>query len=442
MTLTPWMRSVALVLALGLMAAACGDTGDGTDGTDDATDPAGAATTPAATADPTEADDGTAVGDGFRLGYLLPETGQLAFLSPPMIEAIQLAVEELNDAGGVLGETVRLTGADEAGDATIASQSVGRLLGEGVNAIVGAAASGMSLAVIDQVTGARVVQCSPSNTSPTFTTYPDDGYYFRTAPSDAFQGQVLAEAMLADGHTDVAIIARADDYGQGLADVTATAIEEAGGSVVAQIIYDPEAATFDAEIQQVITAGAQAVALIAFDESAQILQTMIENGLGPGEFPVYGAESVKSPDRPTEVDPADPTVLDGLKGTAPAVEGVADEGFLQRLQERNPDLSATLFGAETYDCAVIIALAATAADSTDPSVFVSEMVGVTRDGQTCTSYPDCVELLEAGEDIDYDGASGPVDFVDSGEPGRGVYEIWEFQDGEIVTVESGIVVTQ
>lgn len=372
-------------------------------------------------------------GDGvLTLGYILPETGALQFLGPPMIAATEMAVSEINEAGGVLGTDVVLLPGDEAGDTAVASETAQQHLADGVDAVIGAAASGMSLAIIDAITGAGVVQCSPSNTSPTFTDYDDGGYYFRTAPTDVLQGPVLAETVVGDGHTQVAVMARSDDYGQGLADSTSEALAEQGAEVVAEILYDPEASTFDAEVNQVVEAEPDAVVIIGFDESAQILQGLIEQGLGPGDFPVYGSESLRSTELPAQVDPNDPAVLDGLKGTAPTSD--ADPQFVDRLLEFR-DIPDTLFAAESYDCVTIIALAAVAAGSDDPSVFVDEMVDVTRGGTTCEGYEECVALLGEGEDIAYRGASGIGELTDVGEPGRGLYEVWEFVDEEIQTLD-------
>src|SRR5690606_30429661 len=163
------------------------------------------------------------------------------------------------------------------GDEAVANQSADRLLAEGVDAIMGAAASGMSLAIIDKVTGAGVVQCSGSNTAPTFTDYEDEepGFYIRTAPSDAMQGPVLAETIVGEGYTNVAILARADDYGTGLADATAAGLEEAGATVALNETYDPNATNFDAAVQQVVSANPDAVVLIAFEEGAQIIEGLI-----------------------------------------------------------------------------------------------------------------------------------------------------------------------
>ena len=431
---TSWQRGLAAASAVALLATACG----GDDGTDD---PAAEETTAsdAVTEEPTEETTSEAAApanaaDGtLQLGYILPETGQLAFLGPPQIEAVKMAIEEMNAAGGVLGNEVTLSGADEAGDPNVAAQSAQRLLGEGVDAIVGAAASGMSLAFIDAVTNAGVAMCSGSNTSPTFTDYDDNGLYFRTAPSDALQGPVLAETIVGDGHAKVAVIGRADDYGRGLVQSTAAALKESGAEVVMETTYDPEAASYDAEIQQISSAAPDAVALIAFDEGAQLLKGLIEAGIGPDTIGVYGADGLRSTELPSLVDPSNAGIIAGMKGTAAA--GEENQGFIDRLMEFAPDLQDTLFAAQAYDCAVMYGLAAIAADSDAGADIGAQMVEISKGGTKCTTFQECADLLAEGEDIDYDGASGPTDFVDAGEPSSGIYEVWEFQDdGSIETV--------
>ncbi len=436
-------RVAAAALSVAMLAAAC-DSGDPAD--DETTEPTAEETSEAepteddtameeeTAAEVTDATDGT-----LQLAYILPETGQLAFLGPPMIGAVELAVADINAAGGVLGNDVSLATGDEAGDTTVATQTAQRLLGEGVDAIVGAASSSMSLSFIDAVTGAGVTQCSPSNTSATFTNYDDNGQYFRTAPTDELQGPILANTVLGDGFTNVALLARADDYGQGLLNVVRDTFEAGGGTVAAEITYDPEAANFDAEVQQVIDSGADSAVLISFDEAAQILSTMIENGVGPGaDFGVYGGESLKSTDLPSLVDPDNPNVIDGLKGTAPGPSPDTDQSFIDRLIEEK-GVEDTLFAAEAYDCAILIALAAEAAQSDNGTDIAANIVDVTVEGTECSSFEECKALLDEGEDINYQGASGKVDFRDIGEPSNGFYEVWEFVDGapEVLDVQEG-----
>ena len=139
--------------------------------------------------------------------------------------------------------------------------------------------SGVSLNVIDKITGACKIQFSPANTSPEFTDYDDDDLYFRTAPSDVLQGRVLADLIVEDGTATVALLARQDSYGEGLLEFTKQPFEEQGGEVVVERVYDPEAQTFDAEVDEVVSADPDALVMIGFDESSSILNDAVRAGL-------------------------------------------------------------------------------------------------------------------------------------------------------------------
>jgi hypothetical protein len=247
------------------------------------------ATAPASADVPQQDPEGTRAGDGvLTIGSILPQTGSLAFLGPPEFAAFDLAIADINAAGGVLGkDVVGIPG--DSGDATTdtANQTVDRLLSQNVDAIIGAASSGVSLTVIDKITGAGVVQFSPANTSKTLSDYPDKGLYFRTAPSDILQGAVLGEIIAGDGNATVAIISRNDSYGTGLTEDATAALQEAGVEVVETKIYAEDAQTFDAEVEAVKAANPDAVLVIAFEEGSKLLTTMVEQGIGPKDLPVY-----------------------------------------------------------------------------------------------------------------------------------------------------------
>ena len=236
--------------------------------------------------------EGSRKGDGqLKIGSILPQTGSLAFLGPPEFAAFDLAIKDINDAGGVLGKPV-LASKGDSGDATTdtVNQTTDRLIGENVDAIIGAASSGVSLKVIDKITGAGIVMFSPANTSDKLSTYPDKGLYFRTAPPDVLQGGVIADIVNADGNKNVAIIARNDAYGTGLAGVVAKGVTDGGGKVVVQKIYDEKAEKFNTEVNEIKAAKPDAIVVIGFDESSKILATMVEAGVGPKKIKVYGCD--------------------------------------------------------------------------------------------------------------------------------------------------------
>jgi hypothetical protein len=232
---------------------------------------------------PAPAPPGT-TGEQLVIGTLLPLTGDLAFLGPPEVAGARLAVQEINAAGGVLGQEVRLEEGD-SGDATTdtATQTVDRLLQAGVNAIVGAASSTVSLNVIDRITAAGVMQISPANTSDQFTTYNDNGLYFRTAPPDVLQARALADLLAEDGNNTVGILARNDSYGNGLAENTRENLLAGGLSEdqVVTVIYDPNAANFDDIVQEMVDFNPDGIVVIGFVESSRIIEGLNENGIGP-----------------------------------------------------------------------------------------------------------------------------------------------------------------
>ena len=225
-----------------------------------------------------------ATGGPLVIGTLLPLTGNLAFLGPPEVAGARLAVNDVNAAGGVLGQPVQLIEGD-SGDASTdtATQTVDRLLQGGVNAIIGAASSGVSLTVIDRITGAGVVQFSPANTSDQFTDYNDNGLYFRTAPPDTLQSRALSDLIINDGNNTVGIMALNDPYGTGLMENTRQNLISAGLSEdsIQTLTYDPQAANYDAEVQQMVDFNPDAVVVIGFEESARIIEGLNSQGIGP-----------------------------------------------------------------------------------------------------------------------------------------------------------------
>ena len=231
-------------------------------------------------------------GDGeLKIGTLLPETGSLAFLNPPEVAGVELAIKDINDNGGVLGKPVVLDSGDSGDTSTdIASQTADRELKDNVDAIIGAASSSVTLTVLDKITAAGVVMFSPANTSLKLVDYPDKGLYFRDAPPDDLQGNVIAQQIIDDGNSSAYILALDDAYGTSLADVIEKALTAGGVKVLGKKIYDPKATSFDAEVGDVASQNPDAVVLITFDEGSRILKTMVQKGVGPAKKKVYGCD--------------------------------------------------------------------------------------------------------------------------------------------------------
>ncbi|WP_017572734.1 ABC transporter substrate-binding protein [Nocardiopsis halotolerans] len=384
-----------------------------------------------------EGGDGGDGGDGggeFTYGILYPQTGNLAFLGPPQISAAEYAIQEINDAGGILGTDVpKIVPGDEAGDNAQANQAANNLVADGVNAVIGAAASGMTQATYDTITGAEVVQCSGSNTAAELSDIEDGGYYFRTAPSDLLSAVVMARTMIEDGNQNIGIVARADDYGGGYARALQEELESLGAQVVVNETYDPLATTFDSVVTSVNGAEPDAVALIAFEEGAQVIAQMLESGV-EGEQ-VYVTDGLNDPNLGETVSADNPDSVMGITGIAPSAD---NPEFMEGLTNFNPDLEVFQFAPQVYDCVTSIALAAEAAGSVNPSEYVAELPNISRpEGTECGSFSECRDLLADGEEINYQGVSGNIDFDDNGDPTAATFEIFHYgEDGhEILRYE-------
>ncbi|WP_235734838.1 ABC transporter substrate-binding protein [Nocardioides alcanivorans] len=426
-------RVATLALASSLALAACGSDSD--DGDDDNTSSDDQSQTTEDTSEGT--DEGSAAaddcsgknvadvkGDGvFTVGTLLPQTGSLAYLGPPEFAAVNLAIKEINEAGGVLGKDAKVVHSD-SGDAQnpIAAQSVDSLIAKDADVVLGAASSSVSLLVIDKITDAGMVQMSPANTSDQFSTYCDGGLYFRTAPPDVLQGRVLADTVVEDGNATVGILALQDAYGTGLADQVEKNVLAANAEIVEKIIYDPKAANYATEVSEIRAADPEAIVLIGFDETKKIIPELVKQGVGPSEKKIYLVDGNLT-DFSEDFDAG--TMGPNVKGSLPGV--AATDELKKKLATVDNKLIDWSYAAESYDGVVLMALAAIAADSDAGPDIAKELVGVSRDGTKCTTFAECKELLEGGEDIDYDGYSGPIDFLDNGDPGSAFIGIYQFK---------------
>ncbi|CAM3507863.1 ABC transporter substrate-binding protein [Nocardioides dubius] len=416
------IATVALVGSLAL--AGCGsDDGDddnsgssGSDNTSDSSSPAG-----------------EKKGDGkLVVGTLLPQTGDLAYLGPPEFAGVQLAINEINEAGGIDGQQITQVKAD-SGDGTpdIAGASTDKLLNQGADVVVGAAASGVSLSVIDKIVNAGKVMFSPANTAAAFDTYDDKGLYFRTSPSDRLQGQVIGNMAVEDGHSNVAVMARQDAYGEGLAEQVKATLEEKGANVSEFILYNADAENFTAEVNKVAAAKPDAIVLVSFNETTKIVPQLISKGVGPQDAQLYFVDGNMADYSDQKFD------LTGVKGTFPAPAEV-DPGFNKLLDSvaDGGKLKDYTYGPQAYDAVMLIALASLAAGDDDGAAIATKIVEMSKDGEKCSGWAQCSELVKAGTDIDYEGASGPTDMNDTGSPNKATIGIQEYKGNKYSQIDS------
>jgi branched-chain amino acid transport system substrate-binding protein len=284
------------------------------------------------------------------------------------------------------------------------------------------------LQFIDQVTGAGVIHFSPANTSPAFTTYDDDDLYFRTAPSDVLQGEVLANQISADGHEKIAMIVLNDPYGTGLRDRVQEVFEASGGEVLAAPTYNTGDTNFTSQINEVLAVDPDAIVLITFDEIKTIAPDLAAQYDASNFYLVDGNLSNYSED-------FEPGLMEGAKGTLPGANPDEVVAFTERMNDfwmslGNDDLAGVFaYGPESYDSTVLLALASLAAGSTDSREIadkLQEVSGGSGDGEKCTTFSECADIINSGGVADYDGVSSPVTFDENGDPTEGAVVVYQY----------------
>ena len=366
-----------------------------------------------------------------NIGTALPLTGNLAFLGPPEEAGAALAIAEVNAANA--GLTIDPTYGDSGDtDNKAYDTEIPRLLGSGAQAILGAASSGVSLQFIDRVIAECVIHFSPANTSASFTDYDDKGLYFRTAPSDVLQGEVLGNLIAEDGHQRVSFIVLNDSYGTGLAEFTRTAFEAAGGEVIAEPSYNTGDTNFTAQISDALAGDPDAIVLITFDEAKTIVPELTSQFPGEKLYFVDGNLTDYSDDFAAGT-------LEGAKGTYPGVNEANIADFVAKMDanwqaEGNSALELNAYGPETYDAVIVLALAALEARSTQGANIaekLQEVSGGSGDGTKCTSFAECAAIINDGGTADYDGPSGSITFNDVGDPTDGNILIQQFDGNNV-----------
>ena len=349
-----------------------------------------------------------------KMGIILGFTGPIESLTPAMRDSAKLAFKEASDSGSLLGgETITvLEGDSTCVDSAAAQAAAEKLLADGVVAIMGADCSGVTGAIATNVAIPNgVVMISPSATSPGLTDLDDNGLFFRTAPSDARGGQILADITKDRKIKSVAITYTNNDYGKGLADVYAAAVKAHGIKVTAVASHEDGKADYTAEVSTLAAAGGDAVAVIGYlDQGGKgIIQGSLDSGafdtfilsdgmIGQSLIDAFGKDLSKS------------------FGSLPGSTGKGAGVFTKVASAGGIDSSGPYTG-ESYDAAALIVLAMQAGGSNDRGLIAKNVMAVAN-GPGKKIYPGQLkkglDLLAKGKAIDYEGATG-VNFTDVGE---------------------------
>jgi branched-chain amino acid transport system substrate-binding protein len=385
---------------------------------------------------------GTTSKDTFKVGGILPLTGNLAFLGPPEIAGVGLAVSDINAEGGVDGKDAchQIEDSGDSTDMSVSTASAGTMVSAKPSVVIGAASSSVSLNFVDTLTDAKITQVSPANTAVDLSGYSE--YYFRTAPPDTIQGNALGTLVTSDGYQRVAFLVFNDTYGTGLRNFTQETIEANGGEIVYGGKGDGDEfpagqTTFSAEVTAAINSNPDAIVILAFDETKAIVPELANQGwdmtktyFSDGNTASY-AEDFES------------GTIEGAQGTIPGAD--PDQAFKDRLNgwyesAEGEGLTSYAYGAESYDAVILAALAAIRGGGTDSQTVQENYAAVSgaTDGEECTTYADCVALLEEGSEIRYAGPSGIGPINEDNDPSSAFVGIYTFNSDNEPEISSTV----
>ena len=372
--------------------------------------------------------------DAVKIGLVVPLTGPVASFGRVVERSTRLAVKEVNDAGGINGQRVQLLIRDDQFDPDIAQARAQELIDLGVEAIIGPVASFLTLPTAQNVTiPAGVALVSPSATTAAITGLADNDTVYRTVVSDAFQAILLAQVMTERGVNSISIIQVDDVYGNGLGD---TLVASFTGTVLSRITYPVgKESGFSTQINQLFSNGIpDAVVIIGFSlDGANITRDILS--YNPQPMPdFFASDAIVSA---SFIANAAPDIIEGLIGTESAPPSQLDnfityrQNLAQALGVDDP--GEDVEGYSTYDAAMLAMLAMAQAGENSRQAIIANLRSVSRaDGAGAVTinvgeFARALAAIAQGQDIDYEGANGSVDFDANGDIQNGFYSVVEIQ---------------
>ena len=372
-------------------------------------------------------------GNSISLGVILGFTGPLESLAPGMAQGAEMAIAEVSDSGLLLdGTTVTAVRGDSTCiDSSAANAAAERLItSDGVSGIVGADCSGVTTSILTNVAMPNgMVMISPSATSPALSAAEDNGLFFRTAPSDARQGAVLAGIMIEKGITSAAVTYTNNDYGKGFADAFQAAYEAAGGSVTLSAPHEDGKADYSAEVGALASAGGDALVVLGYVDQGGA--GVIQGALDTGAFDMFAMGDGMIGDSLVERFGDD---IAGMIGTAPGSDNAGAVMFAEMATAAGID-GTSVYAGESYDAAALMLLAMAAAGSKEPGDYQSKIFDIANaPGEQILpgELGKAIDILAAGGDVDYQGATG-VELVEPGEA-AGSYAEFTVEGGALKVV--------
>jgi len=376
---------------------------------------------------------------GISYGAVLSVTGDLANIGNEQLQAAQLAAEEINAKGGVLGKKIRIVNKDDSTMEDRGKLQAEALAATGVPVIIGAVGSAISLKVSEATTMAGIVQISASSTSPLLSAAADNNYLFRTCPSDALQGKLVAKRAKAKNFTKVAVVHIKGAYGEGLAGAFETEFVAGGGTVTSKTEYLDAQTSYSAMLTTIYQGAPEAIVLVAYPvDGAQIVKDYLSAFSARNTFWFF-TDALQDTGFVAGVGGTNFSFQHEATGPATPT-GTAYDTFKAAFKARyGRDPSAGTFSPHAYDAVYVTALATEAAGMPVGSLIRDKMSGVSTVGTKFTpdKYAEAVAAIKAGTDIDFDGVSGAIDFDAKGDT-VAPYDVWKVTNGVITTVDPSV----
>jgi branched-chain amino acid transport system substrate-binding protein len=379
---------------------------------------------------------GAASAEDVKIGILIGFTGPIESLTGHMANAAEEAMAEVNASGKALNgmNFVSVRGDSTCGDSAAGTAAAERLVtAEGIKGMVGGDCSGVTGAILQNVARPNgIVMVSPSATSPALSTAEDDGLFFRTAPSDAREGQVMADVLVEHGVKSIALTYTNNDYGKGLAEAIASSFTAVGGVVTINASHEDGKADYSAEVAALAAAGGDLLVVAGYLDQGG--KGIIQASLDSGAFSTFGLPGGMVGDSlPEAIGPA----LNGSYGQVAQSDSEGAAKLIEMGKSNSPAWDGTSpYAMESYDAAALIMLAMQAAGSSDPNVYKDKVMDVANAPGVKIGPGElgkAMELLAAGQDIDYEGGSA-VELIGPGES-AGRYREFEIKDGKYETIK-------
>jgi ABC-type branched-subunit amino acid transport system substrate-binding protein len=363
-------------------------------------------------------------------GIILPQTGSLSNLGPSWLDGVKLAVDHINEDGGILGKTLKIINIDSQTDPEIAvSAALDLIENNNVHIIIGAGASDVTIALAESLKAKDVIIMSPTSTSPRITTLEDNNRLWRTAPSDIFQGNYMASKAIDLSFMRASIFYQDDSYGKGVSDGFISTYESRGGELLKSISFEAGLSTYISQLRELFADSIDVVILPTYINCARIILDQW-HGLDLGGNWIISEANFQQ---------SILTSMDSVEGIYVVEIAPAEDTDFKTIFKNKYGIDPMTFSANCYDAVMVLALAIERAGTLAINSIIESLPEVacpwgTTIGIGKDEYTRGVNILETGGDINYEGASGKIDFDGNGDVTDVNFKLWLIQDGEFVEV--------